>query len=139
MTLKKLRRIQWQSRLETGNIMVDRQHRGLIDLVNLLLAADGNDEGDAALGEAFDALRRYVERHFSDEERLLEAVDSRHLQNQRRDHQMLGRELDTLWAETRDVSGKMLIHELAQWAEYRLLKHFMTADSKAFRDIPFAE
>ena len=119
--------------------MVDRQHRELIDLVNLLLLADHNEEGAFILNDAFDALHRYVTQHFSEEEDLLEAVGSSHLEWQRKHHQSLVRELNSLWGTERVVPGKRVIHELAQWAEFRLLKHFLTIDYKTFQDEPFVE
>jgi len=133
------RSIVWKPGYNTGNLMVDRQHRDLIDLVNLLLLADHNKEGAFILNDAFDALRRYVTQHFSEEEDLLEAVESPHLEWQRDHHQALTRELNNLWGTERDVPEKRVIHELAQWAEFRLLKHFLTIDSKTFQDEPFVE
>ena len=131
--------LSWKPDYDTGNDMVDRQHRDLIDLVNLLVAADANDEGAIVLNEAFDALQRYVTKHFIEEELLLEAVDSPYLEQQREHHNILMRELKTLWQSVRDVPLKQVVHELAQWAEYRLLKHFLTIDAKTFQEAPFAE
>ena len=134
-----LRSIPWKSAYNTGNPLVDRQHRELIDLVNLLLLADHNKEGAFILNDAFDALQRYVTQHFSEEEELLEAVNSPHLEWQRDHHQILFRELNSLWNTDRVISDKGVVHELAQWAEFRLLKHFLTVDCKTFQDEAFVE
>jgi len=139
MTTKSLASIRWKPDYDTGNVMVDGQHRDLIDLVNLLVAADRNDEGAVVLIAAFDALQRYVTRHFSEEEELLEAANSPYLEEHRTHHSVLMRELATLWKLDRDIPVKQVVHELAQWGEYRLLKHFLTIDSKTFREPPFAE
>ncbi len=132
-------RIPWKPHYDTGNIMIDRQHREVIDLVNLLLVADENEEGAMVLDEAFHALRQYVKIHFSDEEQLLDTVDSPHLHQQRELHQVLVREMDARWRHKNGISARQMVQELGQWAEYRLLKHFLTADSETFLSPPFTE
>ena len=139
MTSDALYSILWKPDYETGNVLVDRQHRELIDLVNLLLLADHNKEGAYILNDAFDALHRYVAQHFSEEEDLLETVGSPHLEWHRKHHESLVRELNSLWGTERVVPDKWVIHELAQWAEFRLLKHFLTIDYRTFQDDPFVE
>lgn len=138
VTTDTVQSIPWKQDYATGNPVVDQQHRELIDLVNLLLLADHNKEGIFILNDAFEALQRYVVQHFTEEEDLLEAVGSPHLEWQRKHHQILVRELNSLWGTERVVPDKLVIHELAQWAEFRLLKHFLTIDTKSF-DMPCAE
>lgn len=56
--------------LETGNPLIDSQHRQLIDAVNNLLAACQSGKGRAELSNTLKFLQDYTAKHFSDEEKL---------------------------------------------------------------------
>ncbi|HEC91068.1 MAG TPA: hypothetical protein ENI55_05315, partial [Alphaproteobacteria bacterium] len=93
--------VVWKDEYCTGNPLVDREHRELVNLVNLLSAAAANEESETAFEDCFSALNRYVKQHFKDEEDLLDAVDSPHLERQRTQHALLARELCMLWSGDR--------------------------------------
>jgi len=131
--------IVWKPDYDTGNPLVDREHRQLIQLVNLLSAANGSEYSHTALEDAFGALKRYVRKHFKDEEDLLEAVESPYLEQQRLQHENLSRELRELWSLDRGLSRERVVDELVKWAEFRLLKHFLSTDFDTFHDFPFME
>ncbi len=57
--------LQWDETYSVGDAHLDEQHKGLIDLINML---DREMAVDVALG----LLQRYVDEHFRDEERMLE-------------------------------------------------------------------
>lgn len=130
-------KIDWKPEYDTGNIMVDREHQELINLINLLLSATENDHGELAIKDAFDALARYMDTHFKNEEVLLDTVDSPHLLSQRDLHKMLREELNILWSTEVKKSNKETMRGLALWGENRLLKHFMINDYTAFHSFPF--
>lgn len=56
--------------LETGNQLIDSQHRQLIEAVNSLLAACQAGKGRAELSNTLKFLQDYTAKHFSDEEKL---------------------------------------------------------------------
>ncbi|MCI8949609.1 MAG: hemerythrin family protein [Lachnospiraceae bacterium] len=56
--------------LETGNAMIDREHRELFGAVNQLLDACSKGQGRASMDSAVQFLLRYVNTHFSNEEQL---------------------------------------------------------------------
>ncbi len=56
--------------LETGNQLIDQEHRELIRAVNELLDACGKGRGRNELTKTAKFLQDYTSRHFSDEERL---------------------------------------------------------------------
>ena len=56
--------------LETGNAVIDREHRELFRAVNELLDSCGKGQGRAAMEPAIQFLIGYVDQHFSHEERL---------------------------------------------------------------------
>lgn len=56
--------------LETGNQIIDSEHRQLIDAINNLLTACSTGKGRAELANTTKFLRDYTAKHFSNEEKL---------------------------------------------------------------------
>lgn len=61
---------EWSRELETGNAMIDSQHKQLIKAINDLLAACASGKGRAEMVHTIDFLSDYTAKHFGDEERL---------------------------------------------------------------------
>ena len=56
--------------LLTGNTLIDTEHKQLFAAINELLDACAKGKGRDQLMKTADFLNRYVEQHFSDEEKL---------------------------------------------------------------------
>lgn len=78
----------WDDKYCTGIDEIDRDHKGLVDLINDLYEAMQDGSGGALLLPIFSALKRYTENHFHKEERYMiecEAPDqSKHFQEHKR-------------------------------------------------------
>ncbi|GHV53778.1 hypothetical protein FACS1894206_05160 [Deltaproteobacteria bacterium] len=61
---------EWDCSLETGNQMIDNQHKQLAAAVNNLLAACRNGKGKEELEKTLEFLNGYTIKHFGDEEKL---------------------------------------------------------------------
>jgi len=60
----------WTKDLETGNSMIDTQHKELIRAINDLLQACSAGKGRAEIEKTTKFLFDYTNKHFGDEERL---------------------------------------------------------------------
>lgn len=60
----------WSKDLETGNALIDSQHKQLIEAINNLLAACSVGKGRAEMEKTTKFLYDYTSKHFSDEEKL---------------------------------------------------------------------
>lgn len=132
----------WLEEYETGNLMVDREHKQLLQLVSLIMKVDKKEdsaERDQALEIELAALNRYVDQHFENEEILLETVGSSFLIKQRLLHDVLRNELKFFWTSGQDIPSRGIISELATWSRDKLLTHFLKADADAFNAPPFAK
>ncbi len=82
-------RIYWDGSLETGDDIVDNQHRTMIEMFNGLLDADARADADQYLPTALEALSEYVSTHFSAEEKLMrqhsypDAASAKHIEQHR--------------------------------------------------------
>lgn len=56
--------------LETGNSLIDNEHRELFQAINRLLDSCNNGAGLAAIEPAMKFLLQYVDKHFAHEEEL---------------------------------------------------------------------
>ncbi len=63
-------RYEFTKKLETGNAIIDKEHKELLEAVNKLLDACSEGRGRAAMEETIKFLNNYVFQHFSHEERL---------------------------------------------------------------------
>ena len=63
-------RYEFTKKLETGNAMIDKEHRELIQALNNLLDACSEGKGRASMDETIKFLNNYVNQHFSHEEQL---------------------------------------------------------------------
>ncbi|MDR3765454.1 MAG: hemerythrin family protein [Butyricicoccus sp.] len=64
--------------METGNDLIDSEHRMLFDAINELLDACASGSGRAKIVETAQFLADYVDQHFSDEEQLQRDNDYPH-------------------------------------------------------------
>ncbi len=135
-------KLEWSEDYETGNIMVDREHKALLELVSLIIELDEMEESykrDEALKKELEAMHRYVAQHFSHEEQLLEAVESPEYPKQRLLHRRLRFELNTFWEPGQDTPSRDVIHQLAKWSQERLFAHFTDEDYHSFNTFPFVD
>lgn len=66
----KVKTYDFTPELETGNQLIDEEHRELIDAINNLLLACGEGKGRAEIKKTLEFLNEYIAYHFSDEEKL---------------------------------------------------------------------
>lgn len=118
----------WNDSLLTGIEMVDRQHRGLVDLVNEvapLLAASGSQRVED-FAPLRDKLMAYAGSHFKTEEDLMAhyRVDPRVLDHHRQSHAAFVdrvTELADRFARGTGVTGSELLSFLAGWLMFHIL------------------
>lgn len=65
-----LSRYEFTKKLETGNAVIDKEHRELIQAVNKLLDACSEGRGRASMDETIKFLNNYVNQHFQHEQQL---------------------------------------------------------------------
>ena len=63
--------MKWHKSYETGNELVDNDHKELFEMVNGLIESSFEKQNSKAV-ETIDYLSDYVLRHFANEERLME-------------------------------------------------------------------
>jgi hemerythrin-like metal-binding protein len=78
--------IQWKKEYEVGIPKIDRQHKGIISILNRILAQEAKGKDAKEIGHILDDLQEYVKEHFrTEEEYMLEHRFSGY-EEQRKEH-----------------------------------------------------
>lgn len=89
--------------LETGNALIDREHRELFKAVNDLLDACTQGKGREQMAPSLNFLTAYVDKHFKDEEQLQVQTEYPGLTAHRQFHEGYKRQLG---AVVQDIQGQ---------------------------------
>jgi hemerythrin len=66
--------ITWDKSLETGNVMIDSQHKQLIKAIDDLMTACSQGKGREQIAGTLRFLSDYTNKHFGDEEKLQQST-----------------------------------------------------------------
>jgi hemerythrin-like metal-binding protein len=128
----------WNDQFTTGIVIVDQQHRGLVDLVNQAAPtlAAASRENLRAIEPLLDQLIAYATTHFRTEETLMENhnIDPRHLEHHRQSHAAFVRQVNTMGRSLLGggvVTGNEMLTFLANW----LIFHILGEDQAMARQI----
>lgn len=119
--------IHWKDEYSVGVDVLDRQHKGLIKLINRLTSEDA-DIGMMAW--VFDELEAYTKDHFSEEERLMAEAGYPDLATHRKQHhdfeQWLSavRQTYSIGAASPSLLAETVNAFLADW----LVNHILSSD-----------
>jgi hemerythrin len=121
--------VMWDPSLETGNEVVDRQHRSLFDLLNELHDSIVESKGQEVQGEVLSRMANYAVEHFADEEALMRSINYPALPEQQRMHTEFVAEVTQMSDEWRS-GGTLLPITVAIFLRGWLTKHIRNEDGK---------
>lgn len=121
--------VTWDPALQTGNEVVDRQHRGLYDLLNELYDSIVESPEIEAQDEVLSRMAEYAVVHFADEEGLMRSIDYPALGEQQRLHQEFVAEVGRMTEEWRS-GGTLLPLTVAMFLRQWLAEHIGVEDKK---------
>jgi len=118
---------QWGANYLTGILLVDEQHKELVDLINKM--SEKLSRANTAFGEVdttFVALASYAKHHFTEEQEMMAqiGIDQRHIDNHIQAHQNFLTEVTSLHSESspdNPASLESLLDFLIHWLAYHIL------------------
>lgn len=112
----------WKPEYSVGDDHLDAQHRGLIDLINML-------DDESRMAEVLDRLEIYVDEHFRDEEGMLEKADYPDLAAHKKQHEAFEEWLAVSRRAFREPEvASMLRENIRAYLKAWLVNHIMVSD-----------
>jgi hemerythrin len=92
----------WDKSLETGNAMIDEQHKQLFTAINDLIRTCEDGKGRDELSKSLDFLTNYTIKHFFDEEQIQQKYHYPDFPNHKKYH-------DDFKETVRDLSHRLIL------------------------------
>jgi hemerythrin len=109
----------WSSEYSVQNQEMDRQHQGLLRIINELYAAILAEKGESVVGDTIGSLVDYARTHFAAEERLMQTQGYPDFQAHKAIHDKLLARVDDYDQRYRNgdttVASEMLPFLLGDW------------------------
>lgn len=127
---------KWTKDLETGNTLIDTQHKQLIDAINTLLDACSEGHGRAEIEKTLNFLNDYVIKHFGDEQKLQLKYHYPDYENHKKYHEGFKKVVQNLVEEYRQGGATVTLvaktnTSVAGW----LINHIKKEDKKVAEHI----
>jgi hemerythrin len=122
--------IPWMQEYNTGIVMIDAQHKRLVDIINKLHDAIQAGSEQETLQSILSKLTDYTKYHFDFEEGLLEKLGYAKLEEHKEEHQEFIHLIEGMAGHLLNEklnTGDMLLKYLRSW----LLNHILIEDMKA--------
>ena len=127
-------RIVFDPLLETGNEVVDRQHRELFARLSALLEASRDGRGAGEVSRLLGFLGEYVVEHFASEERLMSEAGYPWLERHREEHRAFVGTYEALRAEYQESGADLpFVVGISQRVTAWLKEHIYRADREMAR------
>lgn len=110
-----------------GIQQVDKEHQGLVDLINELYEAMSRGQGKEKIGKTITGLINYIEIHFKNEEKLLHDYGYSEYRAHLLQHYLLTKEVKEI-QEKWNSGQPLVIPQVSEFLKDWLTKHIMISD-----------
>jgi len=124
----------WSKSFETGNELVDEQHKEIFRLVQQVLDADAFANRKAQIETALDFLSGYAVRHFASEEALMAESNYPAFEEHKAQHDSFVKEVVAFMERVKTEGGTISISETINNFVIEWLKEHIMDRDKAMAD-----
>jgi hemerythrin len=128
-------RYAWFPRYNTGNDMIDVEHKKIFEAANIFHKAYVAKLEHKVIYKLFDFIINYTNTHFANEEKFFREMGCRVLNEHDLLHRKLVNEIREMWHEKRTGINENIEAELDYWIERRLIPHILEDDLKALKSL----
>ena len=121
--------IVWDGSISIGHVVIDEQHKKLVDIINKLHAAIIDGSENEILQSIFKELYNYSLYHFKEEEYLMDIHYFKHKCAHQFEHQSFVNDLATLSAKIMNGESNIGVETL-DWLTMWLRNHIAVTDKK---------
>lgn len=121
----------WDKSLETGNAVIDEQHKSIIKAINNLLDACGTGKGRMEVENTLIFLKDYVVKHFNDEENLQIKSNYPGFKSHKEKHEAFKKTVNDIYEEyKKDGANIGLVAKVNMSIGGWLITHIKSEDKK---------
>lgn len=121
--------INWDDSYSVGVVLIDNQHKRLIQIINELHDAMGAGKGKEILGKVLFELVQYVNTHFKTEEEYMVKYNYNEYESHRYEHEKLTDEVKRFHEDFKDGKAVLTI-EIMNFLRNWLMDHILVKDKK---------
>lgn len=121
--------IKWRDSYSVGVEQFDRQHEKLVELINEIFMVVRNKEDISSLNKAMETLVTYTRTHFVDEEAAMEQAGFPQLEEHRREHEALTRQVSEYCERIEAEPDYSQVLDCYGFLRNWLLDHILQSDS----------
>ncbi len=120
--------ITWNDCLSLGIPEIDEQHRHLVKVANLVLAAVHKGKGETCVKKVVEVLRQYTKEHFLAEEEYMRRIGYPGLGEHRQEHRRLTQSVKFI-QHSLYIKERVTAEELRDLLRSWLLDHILQMDT----------
>lgn len=120
--------IDWKREFETGIVLIDKQHRKLVDLINNLSHAYNNKHEREVLRETILKLVEYTKFHFSFEEKHMQQSNYLRLEDHSAMHKIFINEMISILNKLKVRNYENLTIDILEFLKKWLVEHILVQD-----------
>ncbi len=124
-------RFEWTPDMSVNNDVIDSQHQGLFDNINILLEAMIQDRAESVVDDMINFFKVYMEEHLLYEEKFLKEINYPEIENHKKEHEKFVQKYHELKGQLADVEDKNhLVMEIENFMGSWLTNHILVEDQK---------
>jgi hemerythrin-like metal-binding protein len=127
--------IEWREEFNTGVSEVDHEHKEIVDLINELHEAMGEDASQDEIGRFLGDVFSKISSHFALEETVMRKHNYDEYDDHKSDHEKLLDELRDIMDDAEEDTGKNYKTALAESVRDWFVNHFKTKDARLHKKL----
>ena len=127
--------IEWREEFNTGVSEVDHEHKEIVDLINELHEAMGEDASQDEIGRFLGDVFSKISSHFALEETVMRKHNYDEYDDHKSDHEKLLDDLRDIMDDAEEGTGKNYKTALAESVRDWFVNHFKTKDARLHKKL----
>ncbi len=124
-----MEKMEWEKSYDTGNEAIDKQHRALVDLFNLLYECVEKNSPKEEISERLQALDNYAGFHFVLEEEKLKQLPANVYYDHRKEHEQFAKIAGKINHEIFHKGNRSALYEYILYLHEWILNHIKIVDN----------
>ncbi len=122
-------KIEWRDEFSVGNVVIDREHKNLIEQINGLYELLFHSTDSLKIESLLDDIHANISAHFAFEELLMSEAAFAEYEEHRKDHETLLDQINDMvfsFSEDPETGRQLLKDKMSNW----FANHFVTFDAR---------